>query len=743
MGSYFKKNNTWYRANDRSITRIETQNLPTQPYINIYKEVDIVSLSTDDPLNVEDIELQENINNEENEISKKNVNSRCVDCEKEVSHMCKNDCENVATFGASSTEEKNLPGNKNGEDKHNEDNVVACGDNCDNQLTHVCQFDNENECINEDFDTVLETFYQKTDQGNGVSDIIAEQIISQEQPNYNRKVVVAPTEKGKFVNYEEINDIEERCFPHLFPKGEGGYLSTYASKKVNFSNYIKMRLNGIDRRYANDQQYIIFLYQIKESLEIKRSRVTYFRKCKMNKSKYNKSSLAGLSKTEMERSDLGSKAFKNVRGTTPYFEAKKKDLFAMIRQIGPPNIFFTKSVHETSMLPLIKSLQEKDKNKIISNEEVNSMTKQQKKKLIQKYPIDVVNFLDALFRHHINSMKKSNSFGKFHIEDYFYRVEFQQRGSAHINCLFWLQTDEGQLPPKVFLEESPDEELEEYRKSEFVEYFESIVSASSSHEGIDNDAIEYQKHRHTFSCYKNKKGTIVIQKSEGFGKHTGNGDSMELQICRHNFPKYPVPETTILKEYNEIERNDVTLMKTCKKNLDIIQKFILRQTTDNLEEFEKLKFDDFLNELGINKDDYIMALRGTVNQKMMFLPKRNCNELYINNYNPKILKDDPSNQDIQIIAGEEAAFAVATYAAKYISKDEAGQSKLLKRIEEESRLFGDSTDLQLKILEKCQCRKLYFDCLDITCALHPEKKIYSNSTTRKTRRPTKAKYRRT
>merc|ERR1712239_23799 len=81
----------------------------------------------------------------------------------------------------------------------------------------------------------------------------------------------------------------------------------------------------------------------------------------MNKSKYNKSSLAGLTKTEMERSDLGFKAFKNVRGTTPYFEAKKKDLFAMIRQIGPPNIFFTKSVHETSMLPLIKSLQEKDK----------------------------------------------------------------------------------------------------------------------------------------------------------------------------------------------------------------------------------------------------------------------------------------------------------------------------------------------------------------------------------------------
>merc|ERR1712030_289270 len=134
---------------------------------------------------------------------------------------------------------------------------------CDN-ITHpislICQFDNVNDCTNQDFDTVLETFYQKTDQGNGVSDIIAEQILTQEQPNYNRRVVVAPTEKGKFVNYEEVLDIEERCFPHLFPKGKGGYLSTYASQ-----------------------------------------RVTYFRKCKMNKTKYNKATLGTLTKTEIER----------------------------------------------------------------------------------------------------------------------------------------------------------------------------------------------------------------------------------------------------------------------------------------------------------------------------------------------------------------------------------------------------------------------------------------------------------
>merc|ERR1712101_29337 len=49
----------------------------------------------------------------------------------------------------------------------------------------------------------------------------------------------------------------------------------------------------------------------------------------------------------------------------------------------------------------------------------------------------------------------------------------------------------------------------------------------------------------------------------------------------------------------------------------------MRQVAENIEEFEKLQFHEFLDELGINKDDYIMALRGSVKQKIMFLPKRN------------------------------------------------------------------------------------------------------------------------
>ena len=94
-----------------------------------------------------------------------------------------------------------------------------------------------------------------------------------------------------------------------------------------------------------------------------------------------------------------------------YFQAKQRELFSMIIQLGLPHIFFTKSVNETGMVHLIKALKEKDENKIISYDEVKARSKSQRTKLIKKYPIDVVQHLDDVCRHHINTMKKDMSLG--------------------------------------------------------------------------------------------------------------------------------------------------------------------------------------------------------------------------------------------------------------------------------------------------------------------------------------------
>ena len=102
--------------------------------------------------------------------------------------------------------------------------------------------------------------------------------------------------------------------------------------------------------------------------------------------------------------------------------------------------------------------------------------------------------------------------------------------------------------------------------------------------------------------------------------------------------------------------------------MDKITKFVLRQTDNKNDamEFEKLTFQQFLQRLGLNYEQYIMALRGTVKQSFMFLPKRNCADVFINNYNARILKDNPSNHDIQIIDEEEGPYMCCNLLELYL-----------------------------------------------------------------------------
>ena len=54
--------------------------------------------------------------------------------------------------------------------------------------------------------------------------------------------------------------------------------------------------------------------------------------------------------------DEGFRVLRNLRGSPPYFEKCKKDLFAMIRQLGNPTWFCLFSAAETRWVHLLKTL---------------------------------------------------------------------------------------------------------------------------------------------------------------------------------------------------------------------------------------------------------------------------------------------------------------------------------------------------------------------------------------------------
>jgi hypothetical protein len=82
--------------------------------------------------------------------------------------------------------------------------------------------------------------------------------------------------------------------------------------------------------------------------------------------------------------DEGFRVFRNLRGSPPYFERCKKDLFGMIRQLGNPTWFCSFSAAETRWIHLIKILGRLIDNKDYMDDEIKEMTWQKKAELIQK-----------------------------------------------------------------------------------------------------------------------------------------------------------------------------------------------------------------------------------------------------------------------------------------------------------------------------------------------------------------------
>ena len=74
------------------------------------------------------------------------------------------------------------------------------------------------------------------------------------------------------------------------------------------------------------------------------------------------------------------------------------------------------------------------------------------------------------------------------IIDFFYRVEFQQRGSPHIHALFWIKD-----APKYG----------EHENNKIIQFVDKHVTCSSKTQNdSDEDFINLQTHRYAKTCKK-------------------------------------------------------------------------------------------------------------------------------------------------------------------------------------------------------------------------------------------------
>jgi len=444
-------------------------------------------------------------------------------------------------------------------------------------------------------------------------------------------ISVAPGEGQIPINLFKDPDAEYLSFPCIY-SGQRRADNSERSVAVHYSDICKWELRSLDRRAATSVPNLFFKMKKLQMKYITDKCTLAMRKCKTKGKKYTvKDMLNEATFESVSRLDEGYRIFRTIRGSPPYFESRKKDLFAMIRQLGLPTWFISLSAADTKWHDLLKSLSKLLNNKDLSDMELDNLTWSEKTKLVQSDPVSCVRYFDHRVQVFIRSVLLSSHEPLGKMSDYFYRVEFQQRGSPHIHMIIWIEG------APVFDDDTDD------TVTHFIDQYVSCTSTvPPDHEYL----VDYQRHRHSKGCRKKGKA-----------------------LCRFGFPHPPMRQTQILRP---LETDNDELSETYDK---------IQEKLKEMKDGENVSFNEFLIDLQLTEEDYIKSIRSSLTSPKVFL-KRDPSEIRINPYMKLLLTAWKANHDLQYIMDP---YACAVYIVNYVSKNEKGMSALMRKACEEAR----------------------------------------------------------
>jgi hypothetical protein len=491
----------------------------------------------------------------------------------------------------------------------------------------------ENENIGKDFDDE-DTWNERDDKP--VNPSATETLLNDEIGDQNDiGIKFAPGENNRPISILMDLKVDELTFPKIYC---GKQRKIKANVKLTYAKIAKSELRMFDRRCGRISK-LFFTYKKLQTRKFSDAISINLRKTKNTKNitvaqMLNRDYVNGLI-----HNDDAFTFLRFDRSSPAFWELKKKEVMAMNRQLGCATLFLTLSAAETQWSELIVILTQVLENKVITLEEAENMNYEKKCDLIRNDPITCVRY----FEHRLKCLWEILSapcgpFQGYELVDKYVRTEFQVRGTPHIHALLWLNN-----APK-YDKEKP-ESIE--RCTEFID---KLISVNAKPTEFSEDLICLQRHKHTHTCKKHVNGCI---------------------ICRFGIPYYPMRKTVILEPFSDDEKLTKKEREEISKNKQNVIKELDKISKDK---DNSLTFDEFLEHVNMNEEEYIKMIRADLKKAKVFL-KRAPNEIRINAYNPQIMSLHRANMDIQFILDP---YACLKYCVEYINKSENGMSKLLR-----------------------------------------------------------------
>nr|XP_022307628.1 uncharacterized protein LOC111113627 [Crassostrea virginica] len=469
---------------------------------------------------------------------------------------------------------------------------------------------------------------------------------------------IAPGEGNNPVRLLQEYGNEAKTFPYLFPSGRFSW-SEQRETRITLSRYFNNRLMNSDDRFAKDTNYIFFSQFVSDLNQVIEKTQISIRKCL--------GSLEGnqpVTSSMVQNPEVLSRLMKNdealrfmqpIRGTPAYWSSAQKDLFAMLRQLGIPTWFCSFSAAEHRWNDAVSSILKHQND----NRDPTSLDWSDKNEILRTNPVTVARMFEHRF--HVFQTEvifsKAEPIGK--VTDYFQRVEFQQRGSPHMHCLYWIEN-----APKL------DQDGEDTVCDFIDKYVSCAVPSENEDEELRSIVLAVQQHskKHSKSC--RKKGSE----------------------CRFNFPRPPSVNTFINSPQEEgVSDNDPEVIDLKREQL--LAKQILLSVWNEVQDLDDSKTtEDIFNKINLTQEQYEEAHKRLAKKRSIVL-QRNPDELWINQYNPCLLKCWDANMDIQYVLDP---FSCIVYIVSYISKSEREMGMLLKQTKIEAEEGNESARSTLK-----------------------------------------------
>jgi hypothetical protein len=311
---------------------------------------------------------------------------------------------------------------------------------------------------------------------------------------------------------------EELTYPDLF----GGHPRSNPIKP-SFGQTTKVESRHEDRRFGRHIENLSFKDRKTILKRMSDQARNAMRKVmKANRKRYSARDIK-LNSESIERHNEGYKFMKTIGGSPAYFEKVKKHLFTMLRYHGRATFFLTFSAAEHHWVDLLRNLQKVVENddREFSDEEILEWSFDRKQKLLLSDPITCARHFEHRTKILFTDFLKAKDGPLGTLKEFFYRVEFQKRGSPHLHCLVWI-------------EGAP--QFNKGNESEVCKWVDGFISCSKSlnvdflSEEDKHNLIAKQTHRHTRTCPRLNK------------------------VCRFGFPNPPVDCTIILSPLNRFHQ---------------------------------------------------------------------------------------------------------------------------------------------------------------------------------------------